>query len=188
MSRQWCREAERRILIMKWGRQFSALHVFSFLICCCCSRAPLHSIFTLYLLCPAHHHPPHVAGCVQSRVCTHWQLFHALKWISDTKIVPLPWLPSTTWRPSGWTGRWSRWSSTGARSCWWRTQPPCEAPPSETLRRWMNFAKRYDEMIDDDSIQVCRTFNDDIDIEPFQFSDKLAVLAFPTNQVGNVGI
>ena len=31
---QWCREAERRILIMKWGRQFSALHVFSFLICC----------------------------------------------------------------------------------------------------------------------------------------------------------
>ena len=31
---QWCGEAERRILIMKWGRQFSALHVFSFLICC----------------------------------------------------------------------------------------------------------------------------------------------------------
>ena len=116
-----------------------------FLICC---FAPLHSIFTLYLLCPAHHHPPHVCWlCTEQSV--HTLTTVPLKWISDTKIVPLPWLPSTTWRPSGWTGRWSRWTSTGARSCWWRTPPPCEAPPSETLRRWMNFAKRYDEMIHD---------------------------------------
>merc|ERR1712026_118235 len=68
------------------------------------------------------------------------------------------WLVSMISRLRSCQGRWSAWPTTRGRSSWWRTPPPCEEQLSETSQ--MN--------------ELCE-----------KFSDKLAVLAFPTNQFGH---
>ena len=57
-----------------------------------------------------------------------------------------------------------------------------------TVRDFTQMNELCEKVWWNDSINPYSVNNDDIDIELFQFSDKLAVLAFPTNQVGNVGI
>ena len=76
---QWCGEAERRILIMKWGRQFSALHVFSFLICC---FAPVPRSIQ-YSLCISSAQPPPPTTC--GWLCTE-QSVHTLTTVPCIKM------------------------------------------------------------------------------------------------------
>ena len=53
------------------------------------------------------------------------------------------WTSTSSRRPGCRMARWSPWRSSRARWCWWRTRPPCEAPPPGTSRRWTNCAQRW---------------------------------------------